>query len=324
MVNVVYLFLFIILINIIFSKNLIKYEEIEQISIITFTSVQNENSFIIEVMKELNSILNSVKDKNINVLIITNERDNFFSLRNKINEKNKVSEYKMLMNKIYKKLEDYPIPVIAVVNGNVIGDSFELVLCCDFIICSEDTYFGFENEDKYSSYEFEKPERLLNFVEKGIAKKITLVKDKINSYEAYRIGLVNSYHPQNQLFEKGIKLAKLISSNSKIAIKNSKLSINEGNKITNTNQEKQNEVTFLISIHYKTQLDEAIYILGNISDFGYWKEKKYKMDFSDGYIWKTNFRMKKVTLVFNINLFAFLNLMKDGKMDKIDFYVHII
>ena len=293
MVNVVCLFLFIILINIIFSKNLIKYEEIEQISIITFTSVQNENSFIIEVMKELNSILNSVKDKNINVLIITNEGDNFFSLRNKLNEKNKVSEYKMLMNKIYKKIEDYPIPVIAVVNGNVIGDSFELVLCCDFIICSEDTYFGFENEDKYSSYEFEKPERLLNFVEKGIAKKITLVKDKINSYEAYRIGLVNSYHPQNQLFEKGIKLAKLISSNSKIAIKNSKLSINEGNKITNTNQEKQNEVTFLISIHYKTQLDEAIYILGNISDFGYWKGKKYKMDFSDGYIWKTNFRMKK-------------------------------
>ena len=291
--NTIYLLLIIILIDIISSKNLIKYEEKEQISIITFTNLEDENNYDIDVLKELISILNSVKDKNINILIITNEGNNFFSLGYKLNDKNKDSEYNTLINKIFQKIEDYPIPVIAMVNGMAIGESFELALCCDFIICSENTFFGFGNEDKYSSYKFEKPERLLNFVEKGIAKKIILVKDNISSYEAYRIGLVNSYHPKNILFQQGIKLAKLISQNSKFAIKNSKLSINKGTKIINTIQDEKNEVTFLISMHYKTLSDEEIYILGNISDFGYWKEKKYKMNFSNGYIWKTSFRMKK-------------------------------
>ena len=228
------------------------------------------------------------------MLIITGEGDNFFSIRRISNEQKDSSEYKSLMSKIFQKIEYYPIPIIAVVNGMAIGESFELAVCCDFIICSENAIFGFNNEDENSNYDFEKPQRLLNFIEKGIAKRILLVKDNINAYEAYRIGLVNSYHHQNKILDEGIKLAKMISKNSKTAVKNSKLSINEGAKIINCiPDEEKNEVTFLISIHYETKLDESIYILGNVSDFGYWKEKKYKMDLSNGFIWKTEYTMKK-------------------------------
>ena len=284
--------LILILIDVVFTKNLIKYEEIDSISIIKFTKQQNNNTFGIEFLNELNDILDSITTKNTNVLVITEEGDKFFSMGYKSNE-NIISEYKHLMRKIFQKIENYPIPVIAVVNGMAIGESFELAVCCDFIICSENAIFGFWDKDKSNSYEFEKPQRLLNFMEKGIAKKIILVKDDINAHEAYKIGLVNSYHNQNQIFEKGIELAKLVSRNSKTAIKNSKLSINEGTKIISTIPEEQNEVNFLISIHYTTRLDESIYILGNTSDIGNWKEKKYKMNISKGFIWKTKFRMKK-------------------------------
>ena len=282
-----------IVIEIIFSKNLIKYEEQEQISIIKFTNIQEENKFNIKILNELNNILNSINIKNINALIITGEGDKFFSIENKSIKNNKNSEYNTLISKIFHKIENYPIPVIAVVNGMAIGEGFELAICCDFIICSENAIFGFGDEDKSSSYEFENPQRLIKFLDKAKAKRIILVKDNINAYEAYRIGLVNSYHPQNQIFDQGIKLAKMISKNGNIAIKNSKLSINEGGKIISTVQKEKNDVAFLISIHYETRLDEEIYILGNISDFGNWKEKKYKMGFSHGYIWKTKFIMKK-------------------------------
>ena len=288
-------FLYILIsINVIFSKNLIKYEEIDSISIIKFNNIKENNKFDIELLNELNNILNSINTNTTNVLIITGEGDYFFTIEEISNKQNDSSEYKSLMSKIFEKIENYPIPIIAVVNGLAIGKSFELAVCCDFIICSENAIFGFNSEDNNSIYDFEKPQRLLNFIDKGIAKRILLVKDNINAYEAYRIGLVNSYHHQSQILDEGIKLAKMISKNSKTAIKNSKLSINEGAKIINNiPEEEKNEVTFLISIHYETKLDEAIYILGNISDFGYWKEKKYKMDLSNGYIWKTEYRMKK-------------------------------
>ena len=282
--------LILILLDIVFTQNLIKYEEIDSISIIKLT---DNNKYDIEFLNEFIRILNKIILKNTNVLILTGEGDKFFSKENKSNEKNLISEYNTLMSNIFQKIENYPIPVIAVVNGMAIGESFELAVCCDFIICSENTFFGFSDKDKSIFYEFEKPQRLLNFIEKGIAKRIFLVKDNISSHEAYRIGLVNSYHPQNQILEEGIKLAKLISKNSKTAIKNSKLSINEGTKIISVIPEEKNEINFLISIYYKTQLDEYIYILGNRTDIGNWKEKKYKLHISKGFIWKNKFTMKK-------------------------------
>ena len=217
-------FLFIlILINSIFSKNLIKYEEIDSIAIIKFSNIKENNKNDIELLNELKNILNSINTNNINVLIITGEGDNFFSIRGISNEKNDLSEYKSMMSKIFEKIENYPIPIIAVVNGMAIGESFELAVCCDFIICSENAIFGFNNRDENISYDFEKPQRLLNFIDKGIAKRILLVKDNINAYKAYRIGLVNSYQHQNRILDEGIKLAKIISKNSKTAIKKLKI-----------------------------------------------------------------------------------------------------
>ena len=320
MKNIIFL-LILILIDIAFTKNLIKYEEIDSISIIKLT---DNNKYDIAFLNEFIRILNKIILKNTNVLILTGEGDKFFSIENKSNEKNLISENNTLMSNIFQKIENYPIPVIAVVNGFAIGESFELAVCCDFIICSENTFFGFSDKDKSIFYEFEKPQRLLNFIEKGIAKRIFLVKDNISSHEAYRIGLVNSYHPQNQILEEGIKLAKLISKNSKTAIKNSKLSINEGTKIISAIPEEKNEINFLISIYYKTQLDEYIYILGNRTDIGNWKEKKYKLHISKGFIWKNKFTMKKSDKCIQYKFVCVSKSSEIWEMVQIDFYVHII
>ena len=153
-------------------------------------------------------------------------------------------------------------------------EGFELAVCCDFIICSENAIFGFNEKGQQDYYEFENPQRLLKYIDRGTAKKIILTKEFINKYEAFRIGLTNAYYLQGQIYEEGIKLAKIISKNGKNAILNSKKSINEGAKIINMPSKENNKITFLISIKYETGEDEKMYIIGNNSDFGNWKEKK--------------------------------------------------
>ena len=148
MKNIIFL-LILILIDIVFTQNLIKYEEIESISIIKLT---DNNKYDIEFLNEFIRILNKIILKNTNVLILTGEGDKFFSIENKSNEKNLISEHNTLMRNIFQKIENYPIPVIAVVNGMTIGESFELAVCCDFIICSENTFFGFSDKDKSIFY----------------------------------------------------------------------------------------------------------------------------------------------------------------------------
>ena len=118
-------FLYILIsINVIFSKNLIKYEEIDSISIIKFNNINKNNQFDTELLIELNNILNSINTNTTNVLIITGEGDNFLAIGEIFNKQNESSEYKSLMSKIFEKIENYPIPIIAVVNGLAIGEKF--------------------------------------------------------------------------------------------------------------------------------------------------------------------------------------------------------
>ena len=45
-------------------------------------------------------------------------------------------------NDIFRKIETFPIPVIAAVNGFALGGGNELSLSCDIRICSENAVFG--------------------------------------------------------------------------------------------------------------------------------------------------------------------------------------
>ena len=290
---IIFLFIYLTL-----EKNLIEYEEKDKIAIIKFNNPTQLNKFDNKFLKELENLINSINiNKNI-VLIITAEGNEYFSIGGRPEELKQMSisereEYTFLMSKILKKIENINIPVIAVVNGLAFREGFELAVCCDFIICSENAIFGFNEKGQQDYYEFENPQRLLKYIDRGTAKKIILTKEFINKYEAFRIGLTNVYYLQDQIYEEGIKLAKIISKNGKNAILNSKKSINEGAKIINIPSKENNKITFLISIKYETGEDEKMYIIGNNSDFGNWKEKKYEMELTNGYIWKTKYSMEK-------------------------------
>ena len=174
-------YLIVILIIITFEKNLIKYEETDKIGILKFNNPEKLNKFEIELLIELDNIITSINIKNINILIITGEGNESFTIGERPEEFNKMStlekeEYKFMISKIFNKLENYPLPILAIVKGFALREGFELVVCCDFIICSENAIFGFYEQDNQDSYEFENPQRLLKHISKGFAKNIFLQK----------------------------------------------------------------------------------------------------------------------------------------------------
>ena len=45
--------------------------------------------------------------------------------------------------------------------------------------------------------------------------------------------------------------------------------------------------------------------MGNNSDFGNWKEKKYKLELYDNYVWRTKYKMKKNSSCVEFKLLYF-------------------
>ena len=131
-------------------------------------------------------------------------------------------------NDVFRKLETFPIPVIAAVNGFALGGGCEISMSCDIRICSENAVFGQPEVGLGITPGFGGTQRLARIVGTGKAKEMIYGARNIKAEEAYRIGLVNNVYPLEELMPAAKKLAATIARNAPIAVRNCKRAINEG------------------------------------------------------------------------------------------------
>ena len=224
-----------LLINIIFSiqTEFIKIEEEDQISILTISRPKALNALNSQVLDELDKTLDNIDTNKIRALIITGEGEKSFVAGADIAEmstltKKQGEEFSKKGNDVFRKIENFPIPVIAAVNGFALGGGCEISMSCDIRICSDNAIFGQPEVGLGITPGFGGTQRLARLVGMGIAKQMIFTAQNIKAEEALRIGLVNAIYPQNELLNEAKKLALAISKNGPKAIKNSKKAINQG------------------------------------------------------------------------------------------------
>ena len=142
--------------------------------------------------------------------------------------KKQASTFSKKGNDVFRKIETYPIPVIAAINGFALGGGCELSLSCDIRICSDNAIFGQPEVGLGIIPGFGGTQRLARIVGIRKAKQMIFSGQNIKADEALRIGLVNAVYSQNELLNEAKKLALSISNNAQNAIQNSKKAINEG------------------------------------------------------------------------------------------------
>ena len=227
------LFLIITLISSIFCDQLIIYEEIDNIALITLNRTHYLNALNTTVFDHLLSALNAIDTSKIAALIITGAGEKAFVAGADIYEMSTLSkrfgqELSRRGNEVFRKIETLPIPVIAAVNGYALGGGVELALSCDIRICSTNAIFGMPEVKLGINPGFGGTQRLSRLIGQGMAKQMIYGGSYIDAYEAFRIGLVNSVYPQGELMEQALKLAKDIAKNGRNAVASSKRAINEG------------------------------------------------------------------------------------------------
>lgn len=214
-------------------KNLL-FENLEGIGLITVNRPRALNALNRETLLELDSLFELLsKDKTIQAIIITGSGDKAFVAGADITEMQQMSavegrEWGKLAQSVFNKIENFPRPVLAAVNGYALGGGCELAMACDIRIASEKARFGQPEVSLGITPGFGGTQRLPRLIGRGRAKELLFTGDMIDAEEAYRIGLVNKIAAHQSLVETAREMVNRILMRGPVAVTLCKAAVNEG------------------------------------------------------------------------------------------------
>lgn len=224
----------------------ITYEQEGFVGIITINRPKALNALNSQVLDELSETFDNVDLETTRALILTGAGDKSFVAGADIGEMSTLTKaegeaFGKKGNDVFLKIEKFPIPVIAAVNGFALGGGCEISMSCDIRICSDNAVFGQPEVGLGITPGFGGTQRLARTVGIGMAKQLIYTARNIKADEAYRIGLVNAVYSEvkdeegnvtatarENLLAQAKKLASIISANAPIAVRNCKKAINDG------------------------------------------------------------------------------------------------
>ncbi|RGY98759.1 enoyl-CoA hydratase-related protein [Clostridium sp. AM58-1XD] len=211
----------------------ITYEVEGQVGIITINRPKALNALNSAVLEELDAVLDGVDLQAVRALILTGAGDKSFVAGADIAEMSTLTKaegeaFGKKGNDVFRKLETFPIPVIAAINGFALGGGCEISMSCDIRICSDNAVFGQPEVGLGITPGFGGTQRLARIVGVGMAKQMIYTARNIKADEALRIGLVNAVYTQEELLPAAKKMAAGIAKNAPIAVRNCKKAINDG------------------------------------------------------------------------------------------------
>ncbi|PIQ61803.1 MAG: enoyl-CoA hydratase [Bacteroidetes bacterium CG12_big_fil_rev_8_21_14_0_65_60_17] len=109
---------------------------------------------------------------------------------------------------VFSRIERFPKPVIAVVNGFALGGGSELALACHMRVASKNARFGQPEVNLGIIPGYGGTQRLPRIVGKGLATELVLTGEMISADRAYEIGLVNHVFEPEDLMEGARKLLR--------------------------------------------------------------------------------------------------------------------
>ena len=213
--------------------NFIEIENNENITVIRLNRPKALNALNSEVLAEIEEAFDGIDLEQSRCVIITGAGDKSFVAGADISEMSSLTKaegeaFGKKGNDIFRKIETFPIPVIAAVNGYALGGGNELAMSCDIRIASENAVFGQPETGLGITPGFGGTQRLARLIGPGKAKELLYTASNIKADQALAVGLVNAVYPQEELMEQAMKLAKKIARNAPIAVRASKKAVNEG------------------------------------------------------------------------------------------------
>ncbi len=137
-------------------------------------------------------------------------------------------EFGFLGQRVAERVERFPAPVIALVEGFALGGGLELALAADFIVAAEGAQLGLPEVTVGIHPGMGGATRLTRLIGRARTKLLTYTGSPVSAEEAFRLGFVARVFPAGTAREETRALAELIASRAPLGVRWVKQVIDRG------------------------------------------------------------------------------------------------
>ncbi len=205
----------------------ILYRKDRGLGIITFNRPDQGNSINEQLIKDVNSALDDVEsDPALRVVILTGGEKLFCSGADL--KETRLPGRSQRANRLFSRVESFPRPTIAAINGYALGGGMEISLCCDFRVAAEDARLGTPEVKVGIIPSGGATLRLPRLIGLARAKEFLLLGEPLTGTQAFALGMINRLSPPGQALEEARKMADILLDRPPLSLKAIKECIHQG------------------------------------------------------------------------------------------------
>jgi enoyl-CoA hydratase len=203
----------------------ILFERAAGYALLTLNRPDKLNALTSVMKTDLFDFLETLKyEQQLRAVILTGAGDKSFCAGTDIAELSEMSgqlgrEVSESGQKLSREFENFPVPVIAAVNGLAAGGGFELLLGCHLRIASTAATFSLPETWLGLMPAYGATQRLVREIGLGHAVEWMLTRRTISAEEAFDFGLLNRIVPPERVLEEALSLANEIEHLSPLSIR---------------------------------------------------------------------------------------------------------
>ena len=173
------------------------------------------------LMRELNAALNSVEnDDSVRAVIITGAGDRIFCAGADLGSAfagGDVDTFIRFGNGVVRKIERFPKPVIAAINGHALGGGCEIAMACHFRLVKETARMGQTESNLGITPGFGGSQRLPRLIGRTKALEYLILGTQVPAQECLALGLANRLTKEGETLNDARALAREIAKRPPIA-----------------------------------------------------------------------------------------------------------
>jgi enoyl-CoA hydratase/carnithine racemase len=179
------------------------------------------NAISEQLMRDLNAALSELEtDAAVRSVIVTGAGDRIFcagaDLGNAFSGPD-VASFLRFGNSVVRRIERFPKPVVAAINGHALGGGCELAMGCHIRLLKETARMGQTESNLGIIPGYGGTQRFPRLIGRGLALEHLILGTQISAAECYRVGLVNRLTKEGETLNEAKALARELGKRPPIA-----------------------------------------------------------------------------------------------------------